>query len=277
MRGEGGHLKIPPGFPGAGTRFMPRFDERAELAPRDIVARAIDHEIKRLGLDYVHLDISHMPAEFVKGHFPTIYEKLLELGIDMTKEPIPVVPAQHYTCGGIVIDLAGRTDLPGLYAVGECTESGLHGANRLASNSLLECFVFGEAAAADILDYWDSFEEPPLVRKWDESRVSEPDEEVVIKQNWTEIRRFMWNYVGIVRTTKRLERAQHRIKLLTEEVEEYYGQFRVSTDLIELRNLLQTAELIVRSALKRKESRGLHYILDYPQTELEARDTVLVP
>jgi L-aspartate oxidase len=277
VRGEGGHLKIPPGFPGAGTRFMPRFDERAELAPRDIVARAIDHEIKRLGLDYVHLDISHMPAEFVKGHFPTIYEKLLELGIDMTKEPIPVVPAQHYTCGGIVIDLAGRTDLPGLYAVGECTESGLHGANRLASNSLLECFVFGEAAAADILDYWDSFEEPPLVRKWDESRVSEPDEEVVIKQNWTEIRRFMWNYVGIVRTTKRLERAQHRIKLLTEEVEEYYGQFRVSTDLIELRNLLQTAELIVRSALKRKESRGLHYILDYPQTELEARDTVLVP
>ena len=265
VRGEGGHLKIPPGFPGAGTRFMPRFDERAELAPRDIVARAIDHEIKRLGLDYVHLDISHMPAEFVKGHFPTIYEKLLELGIDMTKEPIPVVPAQHYTCGGIVIDLAGRTDLPGLYAVGECTESGLHGANRLASNSLLECFVFGEAAAADILDYWDSFEEPPLVRKWDESRVSEPDEEVVIKQNWTEIRRFMWNYVGIVRTTKRLERAQHRIKLLTEEVEEYYGQFRVSTDLI------------VRSALKRKESRGLHYILDYPQTELEARDTVLVP
>ena len=277
VRGEGGHLKIPPGHPGAGERFMPRFDERAELAPRDIVARAIDHEIKRLGLDYVHLDISHQPADFVKGHFPTIYEKLLTLGIDMTRQPIPVVPAQHYTCGGIVIDLAGRTDLPGLYAAGECTESGLHGANRLASNSLLECFVFGESAAADILDHWDSFDAPPPVQPWDESRVTNSDEEVVIKQLWTEIRRFMWNYVGIVRTTKRLERAKHRIKLLTDEVEDYYGHFRVSTDLIELRNLLQTAELIVSSALKRRESRGLHYTLDYPKTLPVARDTVLVP
>jgi L-aspartate oxidase len=277
VRGEGGHLKIPPGHPGAGERFMPRFDERAELAPRDIVARAIDHEIKRLGLDYVHLDISHQPPDFVKAHFPTIYEKLLGLGIDMTSQPIPVVPAQHYTCGGIVIDLAGRTDLPGLYSVGECTESGLHGANRLASNSLLECFVFGEAAAADILDQWDAFAAPPPVRPWDESRVTDSDEEVVIKQNWTEIRRFMWNYVGIVRTTKRLERAQHRIKMLTGEVEDYYGHFRVSTDLIELRNLLQTADLIVRSALKRRESRGLHYTLDFPQTSATARDTVLVP
>jgi L-aspartate oxidase len=277
VRGEGGQLKIPPGHTGAGERFMPRFDERAELAPRDIVARAIDHEIKRLGLDYVHLDISQQPADFVKGHFPTIYEKLLGLGIDMTSEPIPVVPAQHYTCGGVVIDLAGRTDLPGLYAVGECTDSGLHGANRLASNSLLECFVFGEAAAGDILDHWDAFDAPPPVRAWDESRVTNSDEEVVIKQNWTEIRRFMWNYVGIVRTTKRLERAQHRIKLLTDEVGDYYGHFRVTTDLIELRNLLQTAELIVRSALARKESRGLHYTLDYPQTLPVARDTVLVP
>ncbi len=277
VRGEGGQLKIPPGHPGAGERFMPRFDERAELAPRDIVARAIDHEIKRLGLDYVHLDISHMPPDFVKGHFPNIHEKLLSLGIDMTREPIPVVPAQHYTCGGILIDLAGRTDLPGLYAAGECTESGLHGANRLASNSLLECFVFGEAAAADILARWEDFDAPPSVRPWDESRVTDSDEEVVIKQNWTEIRRFMWNYVGIVRTTKRLERAQHRIEMLTEEVEEYYGQFRVGTDLIELRNLLQTAELIVRSALKRRESRGLHYTLDYPETDLVARDMVLVP
>jgi len=277
VRGEGGHLKIPPGHPGAGERFMPRFDERAELAPRDIVARAIDHEIKRLGLDYVHLDISHQSPEFVKGHFPTIYEKLLGLGIDMRKEAIPVVPAQHYTCGGVIIDLTGRTDLPGLYAAGECTESGLHGANRLASNSLLECFVFGEAPAADILDHWDAFDQPPPVRPWDESRVTDSDEEVIIKQNWTEIRRFMWNYVGIVRTTKRLERAQHRIKLLADEVNDYYGHFRVTSDLIELRNLLQTAELIVRSALHRKESRGLHYTLDYPDMLPVAQDTVLVP
>ena len=277
VRGEGGHLKLPPGVPGEGERFMPRFDERGELAPRDIVARAIDHEIKRLGLDYVHLDISHEPPEFVKEHFPTIYEKLLTLGIDMTKEPIPVVPAQHYTCGGVLVDLNGRTDVPGLYAAGECTESGLHGANRLASNSLLECFVFGEAAAADILDHWDAFDEPPPVRAWDASRVTDSDEEVVIKQNWTEIRRFMWNYVGIVRTTKRLERAQHRINLLKDEIEDFYGHFRVTTDLIELRNLLQTAELIVQSALRRKESRGLHYTRDYPDLLPEAVDTVLMP
>jgi L-aspartate oxidase len=273
VRGEGGHLLNPR----TGHRYMPDYDERAELAPRDIVARANDSEIKRHGLDYVHLDISHQPADFVKGHFPTIYEKLLGLGIDMTKQPIPVVPAQHYTCGGIVIDLHGRTDLPGLYAAGECTESGLHGANRLASNSLLECFVFGEAAAADIRARWEEFDAPPPVRPWDESRVTDSDEEVIIQQNWTEIRRFMWNYVGIVRTTKRLERAAHRIKLLNEEVDDYYGHFRVSTDLIELRNLLQCAELIVRSALERKESRGLHFTLDYPEMLPHARDTVLVP
>jgi L-aspartate oxidase len=273
VRGEGGHLLNPR----TGKHFMPFYDERAELAPRDVVARAIDAEIKRFGLDYVHLDISHQPPEFVREHFPNIHEKLLTLGIDMTQGPIPVVPAQHYTCGGILIDLQGRTDLPGLYAAGECTESGLHGANRLASNSLLECFVFGESAAADILAKWESFDAPPAVRAWDESRVTDSDEEVVIKQNWTEIRRFMWNYVGIVRTTKRLERAAHRIAMLMGEVEEYYGQFRVATDLIELRNLLQTAELIVRSALKRKESRGLHYTLDYPEMLPEANDTLLMP
>lgn len=274
VRGEGGRLINPQ----TGKRFMTYYDaERMELAPRDVVARAIDAEIKRYGLDYVHLDISHMPPEFVKGHFPNIYEKLIGLGIDMTCQPIPVVPAQHYTCGGIVIDLDGKTDLPGLYAAGECTESGLHGANRLASNSLLECFVFGEAAAKHIAANWDHLPPPPAIRPWDESRVTDSDEEVVIKQNWTEIRRFMWNYVGIVRTTKRLERAAHRIKMLNDEVADYYGHFRVTPDLIELRNLLQAAELIVRSALHRHESRGLHYTLDYPQTETRAVDTVLVP
>ncbi len=274
VRGEGGHLLHPE----TGHRFMADYDpQRMELAPRDIVARAIDDQIKRFGLDYVHLDISHQPADFVRQHFPTIHEKLTGLGIDMTTGPIPVVPAQHYTCGGILIDLAGRTDLPGLYAAGECTESGLHGANRLASNSLLECFVFGDAAARDILSRWDSFETPPQVREWDESRVTDSDEEVVIKQNWTEIRRFMWNYVGIVRTTKRLERAAKRIAMLGEEIEDYYGHFRVTTDLIELRNLHQCADLIVKSALRRHESRGLHFTLDYPETDLLAKDTVLVP
>ncbi|CAM3384655.1 MULTISPECIES: L-aspartate oxidase [Sphingomonas] len=273
VRGEGGHLKIPE----TGHRFMPDLDPRAELAPRDIVARAIDHEIKRLGLDYVHLDISHQSPAFVREHFPNIHEKLLSLGIDMTVQPIPVVPAQHYTCGGVIVDRDGRTDLPGLYAAGEVTQSGLHGANRLASNSLLECFVYGEACANHIAQHWDDLPPPPAIRAWDESRVTDSDEEVVIKQNWTEIRRFMWNYVGIVRTTKRLERAQHRIRMLTDEVNDYYGHFRVTPDLIELRNLLQTAELIVRCALHRKESRGLHYTLDYLETLDEAIDTILIP
>jgi L-aspartate oxidase len=274
VRGEGGRLINPR----SGRRFMEDYDPaRMELAPRDVVARAIDAEIKRFGLDYVHLDISHEDPEFVRGHFPTIYDKLMGLGIDMTKQPIPVVPAQHYTCGGVVVGLDARTDVPGLWAAGECTESGLHGANRLASNSLLECFVFGEAAAQDILARWDTLEAPPAILPWDESRVTDSDEEVVIKQNWTEIRRFMWNYVGIVRTTKRLERAASRIELLKREVEDYYGAFRVTTDLIELRNLLQAAELIVQSALRRKESRGLHYTLDYPALAEEAKDTVLVP
>jgi L-aspartate oxidase len=273
VRGEGGHLKNP----NTGHRFMPELDPRAELAPRDIVARAIDAEIKRFGLDYVHLDISHMGADFVKQHFPTIHARLLDLDIDMTREPIPVVPAQHYTCGGVVVDRDGRTDLPNLYAAGEVSQSGLHGANRLASNSLLECFVFGEAAANHITAHWADLAPPPPIRPWDESRVTDSDEEVVIKQNWTEIRRFMWNYVGIVRTTKRLERAAHRIKVLREEVADYYGHFRVTPDLIELRNLLESADLIVRSALHREESRGLHYTLDYPQTLPEAVDTILVP
>jgi L-aspartate oxidase len=272
VRGEGGRLINPR----TGKRFMPDYDERLELAPRDIVARAIDAEIKRDGLDFVWLDISHMPEDFITHHFPNIHEKLMGLGIDMTKQGIPVVPAQHYTCGGIMIDLAGRTDLPGLYAAGNAPRAGCM-ARTVWRPTLLECFVFGEAAAADILDHWDAFDAPPPVRPWDESRVSDSDEEVIIKQNWTEIRRFMWNYVGIVRTTKRLERAAHRIKMLFDEVEDYYGHFRVSTDLIELRNLLQSADLIVKSALKRHESRGLHCTRDYPQTAPLALDTVLVP
>ena len=277
VRGEGGQLKLPPGVKGGGTRFMQRFDERGELAPRDIVARAIDHEIKRLGLDYVHLDISHRDEDFVRAHFPNIYDKLLGLGIDITQEPIPVVPAQHYTCGGVVVDLDGRTDAPGLYAAGEVTQSGLHGANRLASNSLLECMVFGEAAAKHITANFADLSAVPEIRAWDESRVTDSDEEVVIAQTWGEIRRFMWNYVGIVRTTKRLERAKHRIDMLRQEVRDYYAHFRVTPDLIELRNLVEVADLIIRSALSRHESRGLHYTLDYPDLLPEAKDTVLVP
>ncbi len=223
------------------------------------------------------MSISHKPAEFIHQHFPNIQTKLAGLGIDITREPIPVVPAMHYTCGGVVIDLDGRTDLPGLYAAGECTQSGLHGANRLASNSLLECFVFGEAAARHIAANWEDLPEPPVIKEWDESRVTNSDEEVVVQHNWREIRRFMWDYVGIVRTTKRLERAEHRVRLLQREVAEYYGNFRVTSDLIELRNLIEVANLVVRSALKRKESRGLHYTLDYPGMLPEAADTVLVP
>ncbi len=273
VRGEGGLLKNPR----TGERFMPAYDERAELAPRDIVARAIDNEIKRDGLDYVWLDISHREPEFIREHFPTIYDKLIGLGIDITQEPIPVVPAQHYTCGGVVVDRDGRTDAPGLYAAGEVTQSGLHGANRLASNSLLECLVFGEAAARHIAGALAGMAEVPEIRPWDESRVTDSDEEVVITQTWGEIRRMMWNYVGIVRTTKRLERAKRRIDMLRGEVSEYYRNFRVTPDLIELRNLVEVADLIVRSALSRRESRGLHYTLDFPEMLAEPRDTVLVP
>lgn len=268
VRGEGGLLKLPDG-----TRFMPEHDERAELAPRDVVARAIDFEMKKRGLDCVYLDISHKPAAFLKEHFPNILARCLELGIDITREPIPVVPAAHYTCGGIVVDLHARTDIAGLYAAGEASCTGLHGANRLASNSLLECLVYGEAAAKDILAQAKTTM-PPLP-EWDESRVSDPDEEIVIAHNWDELRRFMWDYVGIVRTTKRLQRAQHRIRLLEREIHDYYANFRVCHDLIELRNLVATADLIVRCALKRKESRGLHFSRDYPELLKQARSTVV--
>lgn len=276
VRGEGGLLKLPAtAGAAAGWRFMPSHDERAELAPRDIVARAIDYEMKKRGLDYVDLDISHKPPEFLREHFPTIHARCLELGIDITKQPIPIVPATHYTCGGIVTDLHGRTDIHGLYAVGETACTGLHGANRLASNSLLECVVLGRAAALDIESQPKSA--LPALPAWDESRVTDADEEVVITQNWDELRRAMWSFVGIVRTTKRLERAQHRIALLKEEIDEYYSNFRITRDLIELRNLVEVASLIVSSALSRRESRGLHYSLDYPDTLPKALPTVLTP
>ena len=272
LRGEGGRLTLPNG-----ERFMERHDPRLELAPRDVVARAIDAEMKRLGLSHVLLDMTHLPPDFVRGHFPMIHGRLLELGLDCTVEPIPVVPAAHYSCGGVLVDLAGRTDLPGLWAAGEVTQSGLHGANRLASNSILECLVFGQAVADDIARGWDGTLPLPQVRKWDESRVTDSDEEVVVAHNWDELRRFMWDYVGIVRTDKRLERASHRVKLLRKEVADYYGNFRVTPDLIELRNLVTVADLIVRSARMRKESRGLHYTTDYPAMAAEARDTILDP
>jgi L-aspartate oxidase len=270
VRGEGGILKLPDG-----TNFMPHHDKRGELAPRDVVARAIDFEMKKRGLDCVFLDISHKPADFVISHFPTIYRRCMELGIDITKEPIPVVPAAHYSCGGVMTDHTGRTDLTSLYAIGETACTGLHGANRLASNSLLECMVFGQAAANDIL----SQPGRPSVSLpyWDESRVTDADEEVIITHNWNELRRTMWNYVGIVRTSKRLTRAMHRIQMLRDEVDEFYSNFRVSNNLIELRNLLQVAELIVRSAMERNESRGLHYSRDYPEMLDIAVPTVLEP
>ncbi|GAB6053250.1 L-aspartate oxidase [Magnetospira thiophila] len=272
VRGEGGHLLLPDG-----SRFMERFHPMAELAPRDVVARAIDFEMKRLGVDCLHLDISHQPEDFVIGHFPTIYRRCLQFGIDITKEPIPVVPAAHYTCGGVKVDLHGRADLDGLYAIGEVSSTGLHGANRMASNSLLECLVFADAAARDILDRLPTVPEVPDVPRWDESRVTDSDEEVVIAHNWEELRRFMWDYVGIVRTNKRLERAKRRVDMLLAEIAEYYGHFRVTRDLLELRDLARVADLIIRSAMARKESRGLHYSLDYPETDtsVPARDTIL--
>lgn len=270
VRGEGGLLKLPDG-----TRFMPEHDARAELAPRDIVARAIDFEMKKRGLDCVYLDISHKPLAFIQEHFPNIYRRCLELGIDISKTPIPVVPAAHYTCGGVMTDDKGRTDVANLYAIGETACTGLHGANRLASNSLLECLVFGQAAAEDILS--QPIQAIANLPYWDESRVTDADEEVLIAHTWDELRRFMWNYVGIVRTDKRLSRALHRIHMLRDEVHEFYSNFRVSNDLIELRNLLQVAELIVRSAIARKESRGLHYSKDYPNLEADPIPTVLEP
>ena len=270
VRGEGALLRLPDG-----TRFMPAHDPRAELATRDVVARAIDFEMKKHGLDCVFLDIPHKPEKFLREHFPNIHAYCRELGIDISKDWIPVVPAAHFTCGGVVTDLTARTDLAGLYAVGETACTGLHGANRLASNSLLECLVFAEAAAKDIESR--PLPTPRELPLWDESRVSDADEEVVISHNWDELRRFMWDYVGIVRTDKRLARAMHRIRLLEREINEYYAHFRVSNDLIELRNLVLSAHLIVRCAQKRRESRGLHYSLDHPGTLNKGRDTILRP
>ena len=272
LRGEGGKLLLPDG-----TRFMDKFDERAELAPRDIVARAIDHEMKRTGSDCVYLDISHQPAKFLQSHFPTIHRRCLDFGIDITREPIPVVPAAHYTCGGIVVDTRGQTDVAGLYAIGESTCTGLHGANRMASNSLLECLVYAWSAAQDIAEKLDGTPGPQPAPDWDESQVTDSDEDVVISHNWDELRRFMWDYVGIVRTDKRLQRALRRAVLLQEEIREYYSNYKVSNDLLELRNLATVAELMIRCAMTRKESRGLHYTLDYPDLACEPVDTVLSP
>ncbi len=270
VRGEGGILRLPDG-----TRFMPWHDERAELAPRDVVARAIDFEMKKRGLDCVYLDISHEPVEFLIEHFPNIYARCMKLGIDIAQQPIPVVPAVHFTCGGLIVDQHGRTDINNLYAIGETSYTGLHGANRLASNSLLECLVYAESAAQDILN--QSLRQIPPLPQWDESQVKDADEAVVISHNWDELRRFMWDYVGIVRTTKRLERAQHRIQLLHEEINEYYRNFHVTADLLELRNLVLSADLIVQSALARHESRGLHFSKDYPEMLTEPTSTILTP
>nr|WP_319565763.1 L-aspartate oxidase [uncultured Rhodoferax sp.] len=270
VRGEGGRLLLPDG-----TRFMPQHDPRAELAPRDVVARAIDFEMKKGGFDCVYLDISHQPQSFLQEHFPNIYARCLELGIDIAKQPIPVVPSAHFTCGGVVADLHGRTDLAGLYAIGETACSGLHGANRLASNSLVECMVFAQATTQDIMQ--SSGADSPTLPAWDDSRVSDADEAVVISHNWDELRRFMWDYVGIVRTNKRLERAAHRIALLQGEIQEFYSHFHVTRDLLELRNLVVVADLIVRSAQARHESRGLHFSRDYPHMLGKALPTILQP
>ncbi|HHO59318.1 MAG TPA: L-aspartate oxidase, partial [Thiotrichales bacterium] len=274
VRGEGGKLLLPDGEP-----FMHRFHEAGELAPRDIVARAIDHEMKRLGEPCVYLDISHRSAAFIASHFPTIHQRCLKFGIDMTREPIPVVPAAHYTCGGINTDLHGQTDIDNLYAIGETAHTGLHGANRMASNSLLECLVFAESATEKIRQQLGQPHQYPRLKAWDESRVTDSDEEVVVSHNWDELRRFMWDYVGIVRTNKRLERAMHRASLLQHEIDEYYSNFRINANLIELRNLTLVAELIIRCAMQRKESRGLHFSLDYPVADetSEAKNTVLTP
>ena len=272
MRGEGAYLRLPDG-----ERFMPRFDERAELAPRDIVARAIDYEMKRLGIRCVYLDITHQPADFVISHFPTLYERLKEFGIDITTDLIPVVPAAHYTCGGVKVDLHGQTDVENLYAIGETSFTGLHGANRMASNSLLECFVFAMSAAKNMQAQLALVPELPTCPTWDESQVRDPDEDVVILHNWDELRRFLWDYVGIVRTNKRLQRALRRVELLQAEIQEYYSNYKVSSNLVEMRNLVLVGELIIRSALARKESRGLHYTLDYPEMSTELVDTILVP
>ncbi|NOT10940.1 MAG: L-aspartate oxidase [Methylococcaceae bacterium] len=274
VRGEGGKLILADG-----SSFMQHFDPRAELAPRDIVARAIDHEIKKRGIDCVYLDISHKSDAFIKKHFPTIHQQCLKFGIDITKQPIPVVPAAHYTCGGVLTDSYARTDIANLYAIGEVASTGLHGANRMASNSLLECLVFANRACEDILKNLASITAPPILPQWDESQVSDSDEEVVVSHNWNELRHFMWDYVGIVRSNKRLSRAMNRIELLKKEITEYYSHFRVTSDLLELRNLVIVAELIIRCAQQRTESRGLHYTLDYPEADNshQPKNTILSP
>jgi L-aspartate oxidase len=256
---------------------MPNFDKRAELAPRDIVARAIDHEMKRLGISSVFLDISHRTSRFTKSHFPMLHERCLSFGFDMTKDPLPVVPAAHYTCGGVMTDANGLTDIIGLYAIGETAFTGLHGANRMASNSILECLVFAKQASNHISEYLKTAPKPSTIKPWDDSQVINSDEAIVVSHNWAELRQFMWDYVGIVRTTKRLQRAKHRITLLKQEIEEYYGKFHVTNDFLELRNLVIAAELIIDSALLRKESRGLHYTLDFPTVDDKhfKKDTIL--
>ncbi|MDA9179971.1 L-aspartate oxidase [Emcibacteraceae bacterium] len=274
LRGEGAYLRLPNG-----DRFMDRFDKRAELAPRDIVAHAIDHEMKRLGVECLYLDISHKNDEFIMEHFPTIYKRCLKLGFDLTKEPIPIVPAAHYTCGGVMTDLKARTDVKNLYAIGEVAHTGLHGANRMASNSLLECLVFANAAGKDIVKLIKKEKFSTTIKPWDESRVADSDEEVVVSHNWNELRHFMWDYVGIVRSTRRLQRAARRIEMLAGEIREYYGAFRITSDLLELRNLVTVSDLIVHSALQRTESRGLHHTLDFPDRDpdMDGRNTVLKP
>jgi L-aspartate oxidase len=272
VRGEGGILRLPNGY-----RFMPDYSERAELAPRDIVAKAIDAEMKRQGLECVYLDITHKEPAFIQSYFPGIYKKCLKYGIDICEVPIPVVPAAHYSCGGIMVDLNGQSDVANLYAIGETSFTGLHGANRMASNSLLECFVFAFAAAENIRQKFNQVEFFENIPDWDESQVTDSDEDVVISHNWDEIRRLMWDYVGIVRTDKRLKRASNRIQLLRKEIQDYYSNYRINTNLLELRNLALVAELIINSAISRKESRGLHYTLDYPNQLEHAKDTVLEP
>ena len=272
LRGEGAKLRLPDG-----QSFLDKYDSREELAPRDIVARAIDQEMKRLGTDCIFLDISHRPKDFIIDHFPTIYARCLQYGFDLTAGPVPVVPAAHYTCGGVLIDRNGLTDISGLYAIGEVSCSGLHGANRMASNSLLECVVFAHSAFLHIRDQLSEVPPPPPLPDWDESQVTDSDEEVVVSHNWDEIRRFMWDYVSIVRTTKRLERAKHRIRLLQAEITDYYRNFRITNNLIELRNIALVSALIIESALLRKESRGLHFNTEYPMTSdpATAKDTIL--
>ena len=270
LRGEGAKLELPDG-----TRFMPSFDSREDLAPRDIVARAIDYEMKRLGCDCVFLNITHQPPEFTIEHFPTIYKRCLEFGIDITKERIPVVPAAHYTCGGVIVSAQGETDISNLYAIGETSFTGLHGANRMASNSLLECFVVAFGAASSIGEKISKTEFVEAIADWDESRVTDSDDEVLVSHNWDEIRRLMWDFVGIVRNSKRLEMADRRIKLLREEVRDYYIKHKVTNDNLELRNLALVSELIISCALQREESRGLHFTLDFPEAATTAKDTIL--